>query len=102
MKCNCGHEIDIPKFCPHCGKPVPKVEPPFMASEAKPPPTIMTVQEIASFLHISKPTVYQLIKEGGLPWFALGQHKRFITEEVIQWAKSQQRTNDYRLYSNHR
>ena len=79
------------KFCPECGKPIPKEEPkPVEIKPTPPTPAIMTIQQLAEFLNVSKPTVYYLIKENGLPWFPIGQHKRFITEEVIQWAKTKQ------------
>ena len=89
---NCKHCKTIisekAKFCPECGKPVPKPEPkPEPQTEQAPP--IMSVKQIASFLGISNPTVYRLIREG-MPWFPVGGHKRFIRDEVVQWAKSRQ------------
>ena len=80
---------DATKFCPECGKPIPKPEP-KLEQNVKPMPTIMTVQQVAEFLKVSKPTVYLLIREHNLPWFPIGQCKRFITDEIIQWAKTRQ------------
>jgi excisionase family DNA binding protein len=73
------------KFCPECGNPVPKEEP--KVQEIKQFPPIMTLNQAAEFLGVSKCHMYSLIKKDGLPWFPLGASKRFITDELISWAK---------------
>ena len=47
--------------------------------------TVLTVPDVATFLRISKPSVYKLIHEGGLPAFKVGKHYRFMQEEVQDW-----------------
>ncbi|WP_373325677.1 helix-turn-helix domain-containing protein [Sporomusa paucivorans] len=80
------------KFCPECGKPAPKPEPVYpKVQEPKQFPPIMNIQQVSEFLCISKCHIYRLIKNEGLPCFPVGQHKRFITEEIMQWAKSRQK-----------
>lgn len=88
---NCQHCKTVlsanAKFCPQCGKPVPKPEPEPREEQA---PPIMSIKQVAEFLGISSPTVYRLIREG-MPWFAVASHKRFIRDEIIHWAKARQR-----------
>ncbi|CVK17539.1 helix-turn-helix domain-containing protein [Sporomusa sphaeroides] len=82
------------KFCPECGKPAPKPEPiQPKAQEQKQFPPIMNIEQVAEFLCISKCHVYRLIKNEGLPYFPVSQHKRFIADEIMQWAKSRQIMN---------
>ena len=49
--------------------------------------TVLTVPDVATFLRISKPSVYKLIHEGGLPAFKVGKHYRFMQEEVQDWVR---------------
>ncbi len=90
----CHTELNMnSKFCPECGKPVPKPEPEPQISKAEEPkyyPPIMTIDQTADFLHISRCNVYTLINKEGLPWFPLGRDKRFLADEVLQWAKGRQ------------
>lgn len=88
--CNASISQNV-KFCPECGKASPMPDPkPEIQVQIVPP--IMTIQELAKFLRISKPTVYQLIREG-MPWFPICGHKRFLTDEILLWAKSRQNTS---------
>jgi excisionase family DNA binding protein len=90
---NCKYcNADIPenvKFCPECGKasPMPDPEP---EPQVQFIPPIMTIEEVAKFLKVSKPTVYNLIRKG-MPWFPVGGHRRFITDEIVEWAKQIQK-----------
>ena len=55
-------------------------------SELSTEPRLMTVSECADWLHVSKTTLYGLIREG-LPFYALGD-KRFNPEAVMRWLES--------------
>lgn len=76
------------KFCHECGKPAPK---PKAKPEAKIKefPAIMTVDEAAAFLKISRWKLYDLLKKNQLPCFPVGCHKRFLTSKLIEWAEKQ-------------
>jgi excisionase family DNA binding protein len=76
------------KFCAECGTPAPKPEP--KPPEQKQYPPIMTVNQTAELLRVSRCQIYVLIKNDDLPWFPVGTRKRFITDEVIAWSKSRQ------------
>ena len=77
------------KFCPECGKPVPKEIP--KVQEIKQFPPILTLGQAVEFLNISRCHIYTLIKNEGLPWFPMGTRKRFITDELLLWAKNRSR-----------
>ena len=80
------------KFCPECGKPVPKPEPKEELKEETYSP-VLKVDGAAKLLKISRCYVYTLINEEGLPWFPIGKDKRFLASELLEWAKSRQIVN---------
>lgn len=85
---NCRTELSTKsKFCPECGKPVPK--PKLPETKLKECPPIMTVNEAAAFLKISRWKLYDLVKKNQLPCFPVGCHKRFLTSKLIEWAEKQ-------------
>ena len=49
---------------------------------SKEPSQIMTVEEVADFLKLSKITVYKLVKKGDLPGFRVGNSWRFRRETI--------------------
>jgi excisionase family DNA binding protein len=49
---------------------------------AKEASQIMTVEEVAEFLKLSKITVYKLVKKGDLPGFRVGNSWRFRRETI--------------------
>lgn len=75
------------KFCSECGKPAPKQKLPETKLKEFPP--IMTVNEAAAFLKISRWKLYDLLKKNQLPCFPVGCHKRFLTSKLIEWAEKQ-------------
>lgn len=50
---------------------------------------IMTVEEVADFLKLSKITVYKLVKKGDLPGFRVGNSWRFRREMIVGIISSQ-------------
>jgi excisionase family DNA binding protein len=53
----------------------------------EPPPApspVMTAEELADYLRVSKDTIYRLLKEG-LPGFRIHHLWRFNREHVDQW-----------------
>jgi len=51
---------------------------------------IMTVEEVAAFLKLSKITVYKLVKKGQIPGFRVGNSWRFRKEDIIEAISRQQ------------
>jgi len=93
LKCEkCGiHLTEGINFCSECGTPVPKPQPKVQDIQGKREfPPILTVDLAAEFLCVTRCHIYTLIKTDGLPWFQMGKSKRFITDELINWAKSRQ------------
>jgi excisionase family DNA binding protein len=47
---------------------------------------IMTVNELSTYLHVHKSTVYRLIKGGEIPGaFRMGSDWRFNREQIDRW-----------------
>lgn len=46
---------------------------------------ILTLAEVASYLRVTKRTLYRLAQEGALPAFKLGGTWRFRRDELNQW-----------------
>ena len=45
---------------------------------------IMTVEEVADFLKLSKITIYKLVKKGQLPGFRVGNSWRFRKDKMLE------------------
>ena len=45
---------------------------------------IMTVEEVAAYLKLSKITVYKLVKKGQLPGFQVGNSWRFRKDKIME------------------
>jgi len=48
---------------------------------------IMTVPEVARYLHLHVTTVYKLLKNKDIPAFKLGSDWRFEKAEIDSWVK---------------
>lgn len=53
-----------------------------MAGQEKGSETLMTVEQVASYLQLNKLTVYKYIREGGLPAVKLGRSFRVMRVDV--------------------
>jgi excisionase family DNA binding protein len=47
--------------------------------------SVLTIDELAEYLKISKSTLYKLAQEGALPSQKVGRHWRFHRDAVDQW-----------------
>jgi len=45
---------------------------------------ILTVEEVAEFLKLSKITIYKLVKKGQLPGFRVGNSWRFRKDNILE------------------
>lgn len=50
--------------------------------------TWMNVREVASYLGISKETIYRRLETGSIPSHRLGKLYRFEKSEIDEWVKS--------------
>jgi excisionase family DNA binding protein len=48
---------------------------------------VLTLEEVADFLHIHPSTVYRLLKNRRIPAFKVGSDWRFNQESIEQWVK---------------
>jgi len=61
--------------------------------EKKDSAQIMTVEEVAAFLKLSKITVYKLVKKGQIPGFRVGNSWRFRKEDIYEIISKQRSEN---------
>lgn len=47
----------------------------------------MTAPEVAELLRISLWSVYDMTRRGVIPHFSIGRCKRYLYDEIIEWAK---------------
>jgi excisionase family DNA binding protein len=53
-----------------------------------PPKTLMTLQETADYLRVTRSTIHRLLKGNQIPAFRIGRHWRFNLEEIENWCSS--------------
>ena len=51
---------------------------------------IMTLEDVAGFLHVHASTVYRLVKKHSIPAFKIGSDWRFNQESIEQWIKDRE------------
>ncbi len=49
---------------------------------------LLTIDEIAEFLHMNPMTVYSWVKDGKIPAFKIGKVWRFRKTEIDEWLKN--------------
>ncbi len=52
----------------------------------------MTVKEVADFLRVSRQTVYQMVKQGKVPFFRVGTKVRFKRADILALTETQTKT----------
>lgn len=52
---------------------------------------IMDLKEVAQYLSFSQKKLYNLVKEGNIPYARIGGQYRFVKEEIDSWLKNQVR-----------
>lgn len=52
---------------------------------------LMTIEEVAQYMRVSRFTVYRLAKGRSIPATKIGRQWRFQREEIDQWVKDQYR-----------
>jgi excisionase family DNA binding protein len=54
---------------------------------AEPGSSVLTIDELAEYLKISKSTLYKLAQEGSIPSQKVGKHWRFHKDAVDEWLR---------------
>ena len=52
---------------------------------------MMTIDEVAAYMQVSRFTVYRLVKEHAIPGTKIGRQWRFQKEDIDQWVRAQYR-----------
>ena len=52
---------------------------------AKPQDTVLTIDELATYLKLSKSTLYHLARRGDVPGQKIGRHWRFHKAAIDKW-----------------
>lgn len=60
-------------------------------------PDILTVQEVAAYVHLHPITVYRMANSGALPAFRIGRNWRFKRQQIEQWLVDRPRNHRIRL-----
>ena len=55
-------------------------------------PRLLTVREVANYLHVSRSTIHRLLKRNEIPAFRVGANWRFNVEEIDRWRVERQIT----------
>jgi excisionase family DNA binding protein len=58
------------------------------AAEGAAQETLMTLQEIADYLRVTRSTIHRMLKRNQIPAFRIGRHWRFNVEEIDNWCSS--------------
>lgn len=64
-----------------------------MAISIAPPNTMLTTQEAADLLNISRPTLVRLLTEGEIPYTKRGRHRHVLLRDILDY---QERTRSER------
>ena len=50
---------------------------------------LMTIEEVAQYMRVSRFTIYRLVKSRCIPGTKIGRQWRFQKEEIDRWVKDQ-------------
>ncbi len=53
---------------------------------------VLTVRQLADYLHCHTSTIYRLLRENGLPGFKLGKSYRFVLADIETWVHDLERS----------
>ena len=60
------------------------------------PDSVMTIEDLALYLKLSKSTLYKLAAQGKLPGQKIGRHWRFHREAIDSWLQKRSPEGDAR------
>ena len=49
---------------------------------------LLTVEQIAERLHVSRAKIYELTRTKGIPFYRVGRRCLFVPEKIEQWLES--------------
>jgi excisionase family DNA binding protein len=66
------------------------------AAAILPSTTMMTLQQVAEYLRVTRLTIHRLLQRNQIPAFRIGRHWRFNVEEIDNWCASRVLSNEYK------
>jgi excisionase family DNA binding protein len=66
------------------------------AAAILPSTTMMTLQEVAEYLRVTRSTIHRLLQRNQIPAFRIGRHWRFNVEEIDNWCASRVLSKEYK------
>jgi excisionase family DNA binding protein len=88
-----GSEIEVPEELYGVLRDVVEALSPGLAISIAPHNTMLTTQEAADLLNISRPTLVRLLPDGEIPYTMRGRHRRVLLRDVLAY---QERTRTER------
>jgi excisionase family DNA binding protein len=73
------------------GKPKPSKPAPAQAPAAPRYPEVMTIEQVADYLHLHKQVVYRHVKRGNIPASRIGATIRFKKSVIDAWLEESAR-----------
>jgi excisionase family DNA binding protein len=58
---------------------------------------ILTLEDVAEFLHVHPSTIYRLLKRRQIPAFKVGSDWRFNQDSIERWVKDQESAEQHKL-----
>jgi excisionase family DNA binding protein len=81
-----GSQIDIPEDLYGVLRDVVNALSQGMAISIAPHNTMLTTQEAADLLNISRPTLVRLLTDGEIPYTMRGRHRRVLQRDVLDYS----------------
>ena len=66
---------------------------PRQGNPPPPPPEVMTIDELAVYLQVSKSSLYKLAQDGKVPGQKVGRHWRFHKAAIDKWLGQRRKQN---------
>ncbi|GAA4918199.1 excisionase family DNA binding protein [Stackebrandtia albiflava] len=80
-----GTTLDLPEEVYHALRDVVEALSQGLAITIAPQNTMLTTQEAADLLNISRPTLVKLLQEGEIPYSRRGRHRRVLLRDVVDY-----------------
>jgi excisionase family DNA binding protein len=55
--------------------------------------TVLTLEDVATFLHVHPSTIYRMLKKGEIPAFKIGSDWRFNQQSIERWIRERELEN---------
>jgi excisionase family DNA binding protein len=80
-----GHRVELPEAIFQVLRQVAKTMSQGMGVTIAPNGAMLTTQEAAEFLGVSRPTLVKLLDQGSIPFELRGRHRRVLLRDLVQY-----------------